>query len=186
MTIYAELIAGCWAVYMVYWFVAGIGAKRNAQGGGAQGFVRALIATAVVIAMRSKVANIEPGSNATIASPAVRMLGVVLCAVGIAYAVWARRHIGQNWGMPMSMKEQPQLVRSGPYSRTRHPIYTGVLVALLGNSLALGPRWLVPTGVALLYLVYAAHKEEDSMLDALPKEYSDYQRKTKMIIPFVL
>jgi len=114
------------------------------------------------------------------------MLGVVLCAVGIAYAVWARRHIGQNWGMPMSMKEQPQLVRSGPYSRTRHPIYTGVLIALLGNSLALGSRWLVPTGVALLYFVYAAHKEEDSMLDALPKEYSDYQRQTKMIIPFVL
>jgi protein-S-isoprenylcysteine O-methyltransferase Ste14 len=38
----------------------------------------------------------------------------------------------------------------------------------------------------LLYFVYAAHKEEDSMLDALPKEYSDYRRQTKMIIPFVL
>jgi len=186
VTIYSELIAGSWVVYMVYWSVADISAKRSAKGGGAHVFVRALVTTAVVLFMRSKVANVEPGSNATIASPAVRMLGVVLCAGGIAYAVWARRHIGQNWGMPMSMKEQPQLVRSGPYSRTRHPIYTGVLIALLGNSLALGSRWLVPTGVALLYFVYAAHKEEDSMLDALPKEYSDYQRQTKMIIPFVL
>jgi protein-S-isoprenylcysteine O-methyltransferase Ste14 len=171
---------------MVYWFVAGIGAKRSAKGGGAHVFVRALVTTAVVLFMRSKVANVEPGSNATIASPAVRMFGVFLCAVGIAYAVWARRHIGKNWGIPMSMKEEPQVVRSGPYSRTRHPIYTGVLLALLGNSLALGSRWLVAMGVALLYFVYAAHKEEDSMLDALPKEYSDYQRQTKMIIPFVL
>jgi len=186
VTIYSELIAGCWAVFMVYWFVAGIGAKRSAKGGGAHVLVRALLATAVVLVMRSKVANVEPGSNAATASPAVRMLGVVLCAVGIAYAVWARRHIGKNWGMPMSVKEQPQLVRSGPYSRTRHPIYTGVLLALLGNSLGLGSRWLVATGVALLYFAYAAHKEEDSMLDALPKEYSDYQRQTKMIIPFVL
>ena len=103
MTIYSELIAGCWAVFLVYWFVTGIGAKRSAKGGGAHVFLRALIATAVVLFMRSK-AKVEPGSYATFASPAVRMLGVVLCAVGIAYAVWARRHIGQNWGMPMSMK----------------------------------------------------------------------------------
>ena len=83
------------------------------------------------------------------------------------------------------MKEHPQLVGSGPYSRIRHPIYAGAILALFGTSLALGARWLVVTGVALLYFVYAAHKEEKSMLEALPKEYSDYQQQTKMIIPFL-
>jgi len=74
VTIYSELIAGCWAVFLVYWFVTGIGAKRSAKGGGAHVFLRALIATAVVLFMRSK-AKVEPGSYATFASPAVRMLG---------------------------------------------------------------------------------------------------------------
>jgi len=46
-----------------------------------------------------------------------------------------RRHLGRNWGMPMPLKEQPELVTSGPYARIRHPIYTGLILAMLGSAI---------------------------------------------------
>jgi len=60
-------------------------------------------------------------------------VGVALCALGIGLAIWARTYLGRNWGMPMSRKENPELVTSGPYAYVRHPIYTGLLIAMLGS-----------------------------------------------------
>jgi hypothetical protein len=51
--------------------------------------------------------------------------GVALCVLGFGLAISARWHLGRNWGMPMSRKEQPELVTSGPYAYIRHPIYIG-------------------------------------------------------------
>jgi protein-S-isoprenylcysteine O-methyltransferase Ste14 len=56
-------------------------------------------------------------------------------ATGIALAIWARVHLGRNWGMPMTQKAEPELVTSGPYRFVRHPIYSGLLAWLLGTAL---------------------------------------------------
>ena len=61
----------------------------------------------------------------------------MLFAVGLGFAIWARRALGHNWGTPMSQKYEPELVTSGPYWMVRHPIYSGILVAGLGTAVAL-------------------------------------------------
>jgi hypothetical protein len=66
----------------------------------------------------------------------------------LGFAIWARVHIGRNWGTPMTQKDQPELVTSGPYHLVRHPIYSGILVASVGTAVALSWFWLIAVGLA--------------------------------------
>ena len=63
------------------------------------------------------------------------VIGTLVFACGIGLAVWARLHLGRNWGMPMTQRAEPELVTSGPYRFVRHPIYSGLLAAMLGTAL---------------------------------------------------
>jgi len=119
-------------------------------------------------------------------STLVRSIGVALCVVGIALAIWARTVIGRNWGMPMSLKENPELVTSGPYVHIRHPIYTGTLTAMLGSALTLGAILFIPLLFFGAYFIYSAMQEEATMARLFPGTYTEYRRHTNMLIPFVL
>jgi protein-S-isoprenylcysteine O-methyltransferase Ste14 len=181
MTIYSWLIIACWAVFLGYWLVTGLGSKRTAKPYARQLFARAVVAALVILVVRSRPADIS--TRAIVLSPAFRVLGILICAGGIAFAISARRRLGKNWGMPMSVHESPELIMTGPYARVRHPIYTGVIIALIGNALALSLWWLVAVVAALAYFGYAARREERTMLATFPGQYAEYQRRTKMIVP---
>ncbi len=112
-------------------------------------------------------------------------IGVILCGVGVAFAIWARRHLGKNWGMPRSQKENPDLITTGPYTYVRHPIYTGVLLAILGSILASDLRGLILFVIVAAYFVYSAKTEERYMTEKFPQQYPSYKAQTKMIVPFV-
>jgi protein-S-isoprenylcysteine O-methyltransferase Ste14 len=104
----------------------------------------------------------------------------------VVLAIWARRHLGRNWGMPMSFKENPELVTTGPYVYIRNPIYSGFLLAILGSALTSGALWLIFFVVFGAYFVYAAKNEEKIMLQEFPDTYPAYKRRTRLLIPFVL
>jgi protein-S-isoprenylcysteine O-methyltransferase Ste14 len=105
---------------------------------------------------------------------------------GLGLAVWARLYLGRNWGMPMSEKVDPELVTTGPYRQVRHPIYSGIILAMIGTTIAVSLYWLV--GVLLLgaYFLYSAFVEERMMAGLFPDSYPEYKRSTKMLIPFIL
>jgi protein-S-isoprenylcysteine O-methyltransferase Ste14 len=105
---------------------------------------------------------------------------------GFALAVWARRHLGRNWGMPMSLKQGHELLTTGPYRYVRHPIYTGMLLAVLGSALINGPIWVVVFVGGAIYCVYSARTEEGLMLQQFPEQYARYRGRTKAIIPFLI
>jgi protein-S-isoprenylcysteine O-methyltransferase Ste14 len=112
-------------------------------------------------------------------------LGLALLGLGLAFAIWARVHIGRNWGNPMTQKEQPELVTSGPYRLVRHPIYSGILLASIGTAVALS--WFLLTAVALagIYFVYSATNGERYMTEQFPDAYPVYKRSTKMLVPYI-
>ncbi len=116
----------------------------------------------------------------------VRLIGVVLFAAGLGLAVWARIYLGRNWGMPMTRKDEPELVTSGPYRFVRHPIYSGLLLGILGSALATSVYWLIGLVVVGAYFIYSAKVEEGLMTENFPAQYPGYKAKTKMLIPFVL
>jgi len=112
------------------------------------------------------------------------VLGVVLCALGIAFAIWARVHLGKNWGMPMSQKANAELVMTGPYARVRHPIYSGILLAMLGSTIGASVFWLLPLLLFASYFVYSARREEELMVSLFPEDYGAYMKRSNMLLPW--
>jgi protein-S-isoprenylcysteine O-methyltransferase Ste14 len=88
--------------------------------------------------------------------------------------------------MPMSQKVDPELVTAGPYSRVRHPIYSGIILAMVGTTIAVSLYWLVAVVVMGAYFLYSAMVEERSMGRLFPDSYPQYKRSTKMLIPFII
>jgi protein-S-isoprenylcysteine O-methyltransferase Ste14 len=88
--------------------------------------------------------------------------------------------------MPMTKKAEPELVTSGPYRFVRHPIYSGILLGLLGTALAINLYLLIAFGAGLAYCVYSARVEERWLTASFPSAYPAYRTHTKMLIPFVL
>ena len=115
----------------------------------------------------------------------VNLAAAVVCAAGFGFAVWARRHIGRNWGVPMSVKAKTELVTTGPYGLVRHPIYSGILLALLGSAPIFGLRLIVVAVAFGAYAIYSATVEERNMESLFPGQYAEYRRRTKFLIPWI-
>jgi len=110
----------------------------------------------------------------------------ILCICGIAFAIWARRHLGSNWSSHPALKEGHELVISGPYRIVRHPIYTGMLTAALGSVMDTHKAiWLYFTVVMTATFVYRIHVEEAIMVRTFPDSYPDYKARTSALIPFI-
>jgi protein-S-isoprenylcysteine O-methyltransferase Ste14 len=144
--------------------------------------IRALIVVLVILMIRLGVFRGHSGGT----GPLRAGIGLALFAAGLAFAIWARLHIGRNWGAPMTRKDEPELVTSGPYRLVRHPIYSGILAAGVGTAIALGWPWLIAVGLAGIYFIYSATVEERYLSEQFPEDYPAYKRSTKMLVPFVL
>lgn len=172
-----------WAAFWGYWIWGSFNARSSVRGHR----VSAVLIRFVILAIALAYAEISGRLHLHVESPgaAVMMLGAVLCVVGVAFAIWARAHIGDNWGMPMTERESPELVTSGPYAYVRHPIYTGVLIALFGTMLAIDLRALLAWPIALLYFGLSAMKEERDMQRRFPEQYRSYMQRTRRLIPLL-
>ncbi|HTU73728.1 MAG TPA: isoprenylcysteine carboxylmethyltransferase family protein, partial [Trebonia sp.] len=91
-----------------------------------------------------------------------------------------------NWGMPMSRKADPELVTTGPYKSVRHPIYSGIILAMIGTTLAVSVYWLAAVIFMGVYFSVSAVTEERYMAEQFPSTYPAYKRSTKMLIPHVI
>ncbi len=115
------------------------------------------------------------------------LAGVCIEALGIGYALLARAYLGRNWSGTVTIKKDHQLISSGPYALSRHPIYTGMLLGLLGSAIAYGElRGLV--GLALVLLAYLAKMsiEEKFLSQQFGAEYARYRSRVRALIPFIL
>jgi len=128
-----------WAAFWIYWLVAAFSMKRGRLPWSRELRIRAVIVVLAILLIRlGAFRNHGLNSDPWRAGP-----GLALFAIGLGFAIWARVHIGRNWGTPMSQKDDPELVTSGPYRLVRHPIYSGVLAAGVGTAVALSWAWLI-------------------------------------------
>jgi protein-S-isoprenylcysteine O-methyltransferase Ste14 len=169
-----------WIIFWVGWLAAAFTAKGSVSRG--RGFgPRGIAAVAVVVLIRG-----FSGTSLAVHSWPLMIVGTVLFVAGLALAIWARLIIGRNWGMPTSERAEPELVTAGPYAVVRHPIYSGILLALVGTALAISLVGLVIAVVVGAYFVWAARVEERNLTTTFPSAYPAYMARTKMLIPFVL
>ena len=118
---------------------------------------------------------------------AFRIAGAALTIAGCAFAIWARVTLGSNWSGRAVVKEDHELIERGPYALARHPIYSGLLLALAGTALALGHVGAV-IGVVVIAAVFAVkmRHEERLMMETFPEAYPNYRRRVKAVIPGIL
>lgn len=171
-----------WAVFWVGWLLAAFGAKRSAGGGWGRLGPRGIAAIAVAVLIRAG----GGGGGGQVHSLTVGVVGAIVFAIGVALAIWARVILGRNWGMPMTQRLEPELITAGPYNVVRHPIYTGILLGVIGTSLVTN---LIGLAIALIigaYFVWAARVEERNLAASFPDTYPAYRARTRMLIPFLL
>lgn len=110
--------------------------------------------------------------------------GLALTFAGAAIAIWARINLGSNWSARITLKLDHELIRSGPYKYVRHPIYTGMITALLGTAVVVDEwRGLLGMALAIVGLSFKAQREEKFMQSEFGESYQEYRRRTGFLVP---
>jgi protein-S-isoprenylcysteine O-methyltransferase Ste14 len=189
------LVTCIWVAFFSFWLILGLFNKRASRDvpWRRRAWAARLALFVAVLVFARHVRHASPGSAASIRHslslhPGIgwQCVGVGLVLIGFGFALWARVHLGRNWGMPMSLRQGHELVTSGPYAHVRHPIYSGIMLAAIGSILAAGLIWLLPLVLCFVYFLISARTEETMMIAQFPGAYRAYRRRTKMLIPFVL
>jgi protein-S-isoprenylcysteine O-methyltransferase Ste14 len=108
-----------------------------------------------------------------------------LVALGLAFTWWARLTLGDLWSSAVTRKESHVVVRAGPYRLVRHPIYTGLILALLSLGLQAGRPAAVAGALLMAVGFWAKARLEERFLSAeLGEAYADFRSTTPMLIPF--
>lgn len=182
------LIPVCWGLWMIGWLLASIGNKRTRwRETTATAFAnRAPVLIGAVMLMMPY--RLPPALTHRFLSgaPEPAAIGAMLTLLGLLFSGWARWHLGRNWSGTVTVKQDHTLITSGPYRWVRHPIYTGMLVALFGTALAIGAAYgFIGAGLILFGFVLKLRVEEERMRATFPGEYARYSAHTARLIPGV-
>ena len=184
MPIVSIIVIASWVAFIAYWSVSAIGVKRDvSETKWGRNVVNRMVILVIVLTIFWL--GLHFGLLQYHFSDTVEDIGAALTVVGIAFAIWARWHLGKNWSGTPAMKEDHELITSGPYKFVRHPIYTGMLVAVLGSTLTGGWLWLTVFVVSCFYVFAKIPVEERYMLELFPDTYPTYKNRTKALVPFV-
>jgi len=124
------------------------------------------------------------GSRIVPDNSAVAAIGLLLTAVGLVFAVWARVALGANWSGIVMIKSGHNLIRRGPYRWIRHPIYTGLLASVVGTVLLQGEvRSLLGFAIILFALYRKAKREERFLSEEFGDSFAEHARRTGMFLP---
>jgi protein-S-isoprenylcysteine O-methyltransferase Ste14 len=177
---------GCWMVFFLYWAISALSSKVAKKSESVlarfQSMIPLVVAYSLLFYKWTSVGWLGKRFVADTSSAAV--IGVALTAAGVAFAIWARWHLGANWSAVVSIREEHELIRTGPYRRIRHPIYTGMLLAMAGTALVLGElRGLLAFAITLLAFYWKARKEEVWLTREFGEKFEAHTRQTGMFLP---
>jgi len=186
--IYTSLTLVCWAALFIYWFIRASAVKTPVYSQSSwQRRIYVfflLLSFAIMYLPYSSIGflgiQLFPANNIS------GILGLLICAGAVAFAIWARTTLGSNWSGNVTLKKEHELVQSGPYSLVRHPIYTGFFFAMLGVAITIGQV----KGFVALAIIFFNHQqkivlEEKLMYQQFPQTYPDYAKRVKAYIPFL-
>jgi len=183
-----QFIGTAWIVTAVVWLIGAFGTKPTAQrqpaGSPLLDLAEAWMAALLLFQSRLRFGflmwRFVPGASL------FAWIGAALTIAGLGLAITARLFLGRNWSGIVTIKEGHTLVRRGPYALVRHPIYSGILLAIVGTALAIGEiRALVGGSLVFLILAHKINLEERFMAEQFGENYAEYRREVRALIPFV-
>ena len=176
-----------WTAFAVSWLAAALWANKTEKslGFGAELRYRAVLLGGGLIFL-VPAHNYYGPLRLWFVNAAEAWICVALIALGFAFSWWARIYLGPLWSGSITKKPDHHVVDSGPYNIVRHPIYTGILLAVFATAAAKGT--VLGLGAAVLIalgLWMKARLEETWLRQELgPDAYDTYRRKVPMLLPF--
>jgi len=181
-----QAVTTLWMVWLLYWVVSAWGVRRNERGetsGQRLGTTLALAFGGFLIFARNT--PLGPLNNRFVTNSfGLRVVALIMVIAGLGFSVWARVHLGKFWSSRVTLKEGHQLIQSGPYARVRHPIYSGIALAMVGTALFVGEwRALVGAGIFIVGHWLKSRREETLLTSQFGPEYEAYRRRTGSLLP---
>jgi len=183
-----DVIAGAWIAFALVWLIAAFATKATVR----RQSVGSRLREALPLVVAFLLLRTNPGLMQWLSARFVprsfewESLGVAVTIAGIAIAIWARFYLGANWSASVTVKQDHQLIRSGPYSVVRHPIYAGLLLAMLGTAIYVGEiRGLFAVALATWAWKMKSRLEEAFMESEFGEQYLRYRREVKGLVPFL-
>ena len=183
-----SLIDYAWLTVGIIWLLSAFGTKRAVrQYIGPSRIVQIVLLVLAFLLVFSRYSQIGfLGWRVIPPSQTSSIAGAALVFAGLLLALWARFFLGRNWSGEITVKQDHELVRSGPYAVVRHPIYSGFLLGLLGTAIAIGQvRCFVGLILATIGWRLKSLVEEQFMAEQFGAQYTSYRRDVKALIPFI-
>ena len=181
------VIPALWLAWAVFWIAAALNTKPTRWREPIASRALHIIPLLLCAALLTQPHWLPPILTASVV-PRGRLfplLSVLLAGGGLGLAVWARAHLGRNWSGIVTVKEGHTLVRTGPYRAIRHPIYTGLLLAVIGTAAAIGEwRGVLAVICVLIGFLRKIQIEEKRMAENFT-EYAQYRQQTAALVPLL-
>jgi protein-S-isoprenylcysteine O-methyltransferase Ste14 len=185
---YWTITSICWAVFWIYWSFA-TPRRQPAKRKAARAFMVLNTGLLYMSFLLILLGRSVPGLLGLLVVPQtilIDVIGTVFAIAGVALAIWSRQSLRNNWSGVVVITEGQQFIQTGPYAIVRHPIYTGMLLALLGTTLVASTVGsLLGFGLAIVSLWQKACIEEQFLMVEFAEQYSKYQSEVKFLIPFI-
>jgi protein-S-isoprenylcysteine O-methyltransferase Ste14 len=176
----------CWTAFGLYWVVSAFNRKATKK---RETYFQRFRYTILLLVgfwflFRPKAHYGWLGTRFIPYDPIWTWLGVAVTAAGTGLAIWARWHLGSNWSGVVTLKEGHELIRTGPYRTMRHPIYTGILLGLLGTAVTIGEvRGLLALPIGWISFYMKARREESFLAEEFGPAFAEHRRHTGMFLP---
>jgi len=185
---YWTIISVSWAVFWIYWSFATprrLPTKRKA----ARAFTVLNTGFLYLGFLLILLGRSAPGLLGLLVVPQtilIDVIGTVVVIAGVAFAIWSRQSLKNNWSGVVVITEGQQFIQTGPYAIVRHPIYAGMLLALFGTTLVASTVGsLLGFVLAIISLWQKAYVEEQFLMVEFGDQYANYQHEVKFLIPFI-
>jgi len=183
-----EIIIACWCIFAVVWAVNAARTKVTVERQGAAGMLAHRLPIGfgwwlLIVPKWSPLLNMQVLPHTEL----LRAVGATICVWGLVFTVWARKTLAGNWSSDVTFKRDHELIRSGPYRIVRHPIYTGLLVMVLGTAIYIGQvRGVLSLVLVTIGFWIKLSQEERLLVRHFPEAYPVYRREVKALVPFVI
>jgi len=150
--------------------------------------VTAPLATLVSLEGGRATASVADANHSAAQAQAIGIAAAILAVLaGLAFTWWGRVHLGRLWSSAITRKEGHRVIDTGPYGLVRHPIYTGLIGAMLATGIAVATATALLGTVLIAFGLWQKARMEEGFLTAElgADAYGPYCRRVPMLVPFL-